>query len=165
MSREAVLAEKWTGTLFRYWVWLVPFAITWAIAFLVDNPKMLGLLVIQFVHLFFFAHFAIYLSVVCRTMTSAYVTFVIVLLVLTLGSFALPPGASLGDELRPDMLNPVLAWFTLSVTGVISTVVPVSASVSQPRSIWSPGCCSMTAPNAGLRGTSAKPRTSPQSSL
>jgi ABC-type transport system involved in multi-copper enzyme maturation permease subunit len=115
LTTTEFLRAKMVGNLRRYWPALLPFASTWLVVlFFGDLAPWAGflLLIAVAVHLCFFAMLALFLSVVCETSVSAYVTLALVLLTLLIGTVACPilvPG--LADWCYA--LNPVGCWITI----------------------------------------------------
>jgi ABC-type transport system involved in multi-copper enzyme maturation permease subunit len=114
-----LLNAKLKGNLLRYRTWLWPIGIAWVTLMLMSgwNPIAgLFLAIALAVHFLFFAMLGLFLSVICRTSVSAYVTMGVILLFLFIGTvFAAmllnPPGVS---SWLTSGLNPVGCWLMIT---------------------------------------------------
>ncbi len=115
ISTTEFLWAKVGGNMRRYWPALLPFGATWLVALVFGNLAPwagLLLLIAVAIHVYFFAMLALFLSVICRTSVTAYVSMGLILLVLLIGTIACPilvPGSSEFSY----ALNPVGCWITI----------------------------------------------------
>lgn len=118
LPRE-ILSAKLEGCCLRHWFWGLPIVISWTSLLLVGGGSMLagfGMAVLLAIHLFFFAHLALFLSVFCRSSTAAYVSLALVGLTLLIGTAMLP---GLNEQTREwqreiAMVNPIGCWIALA---------------------------------------------------
>jgi ABC-type transport system involved in multi-copper enzyme maturation permease subunit len=115
LSPAELLNAKLKGILARYWIWLLPVALVWLelLIFAKGNWRgAIALVLAMTVHLYFFTTLGVFLSVMCRTRTAAYVSMSAVLLSLLIGTVLFPALVYLGAEVEQFLvvLNPVACW-------------------------------------------------------
>jgi ABC-type transport system involved in multi-copper enzyme maturation permease subunit len=119
---EGFLYQKLIGNLARHANWLVPAGLAWLILMLFGDCRLgialVALPVVLAVHLWFFAAFAMFLSVMFRSALSAYLTLGLALVVLVCGlpiffSFF---GFAQNLDAWQRGANPVYCWFTIATS-------------------------------------------------
>lgn len=122
IERVEILWTKWIGNFWRGWGWWVCFATTVVLGMVLTGIHVAGglvLLAAGLIYGFFFASLGLFLSVVSKTVLSAYAKMALVLLFMLFGTWLLsevlttPSEQWYGYFLRIGF-NPVRTWWTLA---------------------------------------------------